>query len=169
MHEVVIGDLCRRTHLWCLSVVAQWFHYTLNSRSQRSSLIHYDILWLYSWGKGIYPVNTNYIRGPHPKGPPPFSLWYYARLPFYTYQKLFVLPASNSLSWKVWEFEARWLTRLVSYPDTHILGCPPSQDSSGKWRFSWGFPTKNWIFLVVTVTGKGDNTTHIQKFYLKKS
>ena len=33
------------------------------------------------------------------------------------------------------------------------LGCPPSQDSSHKWRFRLGFPTKNGIILVVTVTG----------------
>ncbi len=39
----------------------------------------------------------------------------------------------------------------------YTLGCPPSQDSSGKWRFSSGSPTKNIIILVVTVTGHGDN------------
>ena len=25
----------------------------------------------------------------------------------------------------------------------YTLGCPPSQDASGKWRFRLGFPTKN--------------------------
>ena len=30
------------------------------------------------------------------------------------------------------------------------LGCPPSQDASGKWRFRLGSPTKNVIVLVVT-------------------
>ena len=41
------------------------------------------------------------------------------------------------------------------------LGCPPSQDASGKWRFRLGSRTKNVmscnVILVVTVTGRGDN------------
>ncbi len=42
----------------------------------------------------------------------------------------------------------------------HTLGCPPSQDSSGKWRFSSGSPIlKIFIILVVTSQhpGQGDN------------
>ncbi len=35
------------------------------------------------------------------------------------------------------------------------LDLPPTQDASGKWRFWLGFPTKNVIILVVTVTGWG--------------
>ncbi len=35
------------------------------------------------------------------------------------------------------------------------LDLPPTQDSSGKWRFRLGFPTKNVTILVVTVTGCG--------------
>ncbi len=33
---------------------------------------------------------------------------------------------------------------------TNILGCHPSKDSSGKWRFTSGSPTENRIILVVT-------------------
>ena len=37
----------------------------------------------------------------------------------------------------------------------------PTQDSSGKWRFSLGFPTKNVIILVVTVSGWGVDLIYI--------
>ena len=37
----------------------------------------------------------------------------------------------------------------------YILGLPPTQDASHKWRFRLGFPIKNVIILVVTVTGWG--------------
>ena len=43
----------------------------------------------------------------------------------------------------------------------YILGCPPSQDACGKWRFRLGSPIKNVIRLVVTVTGRGDNPMYI--------
>ena len=36
-----------------------------------------------------------------------------------------------------------------------ILGLPPTQDASGKWRFRLGFRTKNVIIRVVTVSGWG--------------
>ncbi len=39
------------------------------------------------------------------------------------------------------------------------LDLPPTQDASHKWRFSLGFPTKNVIILVVTVTGWGVDLT----------
>ena len=39
----------------------------------------------------------------------------------------------------------------------YILGCPPSKDASGKWRF-----TRNIIILVVTATEQGDNPMYIQ-------
>ena len=45
--------------------------------------------------------------------------------------------------------ENKWVT------GGYNLDLPPTQDSSGKWRFSLGFPTKNVIILVVTVTGWG--------------
>ena len=37
----------------------------------------------------------------------------------------------------------------------HPLDLPPTQDASGKYRFSLGSPTKNVTILVVTVTGWG--------------
>ena len=43
-----------------------------------------------------------------------------------------------------------------------VLGCPHSQDASGKWRFRLGSPTKNIIILVVTVTGQGDNPKYVE-------
>ena len=43
----------------------------------------------------------------------------------------------------------------------YILGCPPSPDASGKWRFSSGFPTKNGIILVVTVTVRGPHPIYM--------
>ena len=40
------------------------------------------------------------------------------------------------------------------------LDCPPSQDASGKWRFSLGSPTTNRLILVVTTQlDRGDNPT----------
>ena len=43
-----------------------------------------------------------------------------------------------------------WMPEL--FPEyEYTLGCPPSQDSSGKWRFWLGSPTKNIIILVVTI------------------
>ena len=53
------------------------------------------------------------------------------------------------------------MTRRIEY----ILGCPPSQDACGKWRFRLGFPTKNVIILVVTLTGRGDNPKYIEWIY----
>ena len=45
----------------------------------------------------------------------------------------------------------------------HSLDLPPTQDASGKWRFCSGFPTKNVIILVVTVTGWGVDLTHSKR------
>ena len=42
------------------------------------------------------------------------------------------------------------------------FGLSPSQDASHKWRFILGFPPKNGIILVVTVTGRGDNPSYHQ-------
>ena len=48
------------------------------------------------------------------------------------------------------------------------LGLPPTQDASGKWRFTGipGFPIKNVIFLVVTVTGRGVDPRDTHKMML---
>ena len=42
-----------------------------------------------------------------------------------------------------------------------MLDLPPTQDSSGKWRFRLGFPTKNVIILVVTVTVRGPHSIYM--------
>ena len=57
----------------------------------------------------------------------------------------------------------------------HLLGIgykldlPPTQDASGKWRFWLGFPTKNVIILVVTVTGWGVDLRYKNNFLLPKT
>ncbi len=48
------------------------------------------------------------------------------------------------------------------------LGLPPTQDASGKWRFSSGSPIKNIIFLVVTVTGRGVHPRNSSKNHPQK-
>ena len=51
---------------------------------------------------------------------------------------------------------------IVSLPEgMHWIWPPPS--NSGKWRFRVGFPTKNVIILVVTVTGRGPHPRYATK------
>ncbi len=52
---------------------------------------------------------------------------------------------------------------FLQWYERFTLGCPPSQDASGKWRFRLGSPTKNIIILVVTATGQGDNPRFTSK------
>ncbi len=43
--------------------------------------------------------------------------------------------------------EKGWIVGYL-WSHSYKLGCPPSQDSSGKWRFRLGSPTKNTTMLV---------------------
>ena len=55
---------------------------------------------------------------------------------------------SNKQIFQVFSFLWLKLTFRVSVSATNMsfsLGCPPSQDASGKWRFRLGSPTKNMI------------------------
>ncbi len=68
----------------------------------------------------------------------------------------YVIRLGSVIHWAWGQRKNRKIPRVPSLL-RYQLGCPPSQDSSGKWRFRLGFPTKNVIILVVTVTGRGDN------------
>ena len=66
------------------------------------------------------------------------------------------------LQQKPWKFSMPWCT--IHW---YQLDLPPTQDASGKWRFRLGFPTKNVITLVVTVTGWGVDLRYQQKQHHK--
>ncbi len=64
-------------------------------------------------------------------------------------------------NWRLQAIDRKWCNLFLANPqNAYGLGCPPSQDASGKWRFSSGFPTKHETILVVTITGKGDNPSY---------
>ena len=61
-------------------------------------------------------------------------------------------------------WSALWIDRWIQFKNLQKgrernfqwnFDVAPSQDASGKWRFSSGFPIENVIILVVTATGRG--------------
>ena len=68
------------------------------------------------------------------------------------------IPDEPWLGWSRWP--PNWRCGVSSYirgeDEQKCLGCLPSQDASGKWRFRLEFPTRNIIILIVTgILGRG--------------
>ena len=71
-------------------------------------------------------------------------------------------PSQPVISGQRFFFTIRFLgTKLAVCCQVFVGLCPPSQDDSGKWRFSSGFPIKN-IFLILVVTSQHPGRGHIQ-------
>ena len=77
--------------------------------------------------------------------------------------KISLVSKGATFHWNKCNLELLETCLIPQKVNINTLGCPPSQDASGKWRFRLGSPTKNITIFVVTLTGQGDNPINTPK------
>ena len=108
-------------------------------------ILDFDMIWYISESKErrsvVLSLHVFISLLPHP------DMWH---LKMYSTDFCYLPLTQDGLSTRKWMYVNDSCCDVL-----YCLDLPPTQDSSGKWRFRLGFPTKNVMILVVTVTGWG--------------